>query len=261
MRKQVHVFLVGTSTIRNLPRYDGFNRLSKELKELVLEWGKVTDDPRCTNHLSVSSPIFKLALEYVNEKPREASAELNAFLSLMEVYGISPNVIDKVYLVRTDTYLAALCTLVLREHLRAIIREVEEVVVPGYGRDFEEGLINLMYTIYRICRSERREYDVYLNATGGFKPESAMAVIAAALGGASYVYYIHEAFREVKAIPLMPISLKEEFVRELRSFVDKRYSEVRSEFERTIVRFFFKIEGGKLRPKPLVSELLGLEGS
>ncbi len=53
---------------------------------------------------------------------------------------------------------------------------------------------------------------VYVNATGGFKPETAFMVIVAMLVGADRAYYIHEAFREVVEVPLLPITIDERFI-------------------------------------------------
>jgi CRISPR/Cas system-associated protein Csm6 len=61
----------------------------------------------------------------------------------------------------------------------------------------------------------RREYGgrkLYLNATGGYKPESAFALVSALLLGYNGVYYIHEAYRRLVVLPSPPLSLRGEYL-------------------------------------------------
>lgn len=194
----VHIILVGTSLIRNLAR-DGSRYLAPEELDVIKEWASKIDDERSLSHIG-HGPIFKGALHYVNETPKRASAELNALYSLLEEYdGLK---IEKAILVRTDTHLGAFCSKVLSEHLKNY--KPEEYVVHRLGKVFEEGIANLLDLITSLCREHRHDI-VYLNATGGFKPESGIALLAAALGGAHYAYYMHEAFRRPRLIPLIPM--------------------------------------------------------
>ncbi|MGB9705626.1 MAG: putative CRISPR-associated protein, partial [Pyrobaculum sp.] len=53
-------------------------------------------------------------------------------------------------------------------------------------------------------------------ATGGYKPESTFAVIAAYIAGAVGVMYVHESFQEVVMLPMVPLQLREELRRYAR---------------------------------------------
>jgi len=203
----IHIILVGTSLIRNLAK-ERSSYLTLEELNIVKEWAFKIDDERALFYIGHGS-IFKEALQYVNELPKKASAELNALYSLLEEYkGLR---IDKAILIRTDTYLGAFCSKVLSEHLKNY--KPEEYTVHKLGKVFEEGIANLLDTITSICR-EHRDDIIYLNATGGFKPESGIALLAAALGGAHYAYYMHEAFRKPRLIPLIPLIPDEQLLRQ-----------------------------------------------
>jgi len=58
-------------------------------------------------------------------------------------------------------------------------------VVPGLGVDFHEGLLQLALAVDNDVRRARGEGRLtYVVATGGFKPKSTFAVIAACLAEA-----------------------------------------------------------------------------
>ncbi|MFZ8807373.1 MAG: putative CRISPR-associated protein [Pyrobaculum sp.] len=49
----------------------------------------------------------------------------------------------------------------------------------------------------------------YVVATGGYKPESTFAVTAAYVAGAHGVVYVHETFKDVVELPILPLQLEE----------------------------------------------------
>ena len=100
---------------------------------------------------------------------------------------------------------------------RVACQEPVEVEGLGSPEKFREGLANLLEKIASHISAYKRVGDtVFVHATGGFKPESAMALLAANLPGlGAPVFYIHEHFGEVVRIPATPIS-----PRMLRSFED-----------------------------------------
>ena len=49
----------------------------------------------------------------------------------------------------------------------------------------------------------------YVVATGGYKPESTFAVTAAYVAGAHGAVYIHETFKDVVELPILPLQLEE----------------------------------------------------
>ena len=58
-------------------------------------------------------------------------------------------------------------------------------------------------------RARREGRLTYVVATGGYKPESTFAVIAAYLAGAHGAVYIHETFKDVVELPILPLQLEE----------------------------------------------------
>jgi CRISPR/Cas system-associated protein Csm6 len=61
----------------------------------------------------------------------------------------------------------------------------------------------------------------YVVATGGFKPESTFAVIAAYLAGAHGAVYIHETFKDVMELPILPLQLEETLAKFARREADE----------------------------------------
>jgi len=90
----------------------------------------------------------------------------------------------------------------LRAHACCI--EVKEL---GSSENFTRGLANLLEHVVNLIRQHYAEGDrVFVHASGGFKPETTMAFLAANLPttGAP-VFYVHESFREVIRLPALPI--------------------------------------------------------
>jgi CRISPR/Cas system-associated protein Csm6 len=90
-------------------------------------------------------------------------------------------------------------------------------VVEGLGRDFYGGLLRLAQVVKSDVVEARRGGRLpYVVATGGYKPESTFAVIAAYIAGAVGVMYVHESFQEVVMLPMVPLQLREELRRYAR---------------------------------------------
>ncbi|CCC81876.1 putative CRISPR-associated protein [Thermoproteus tenax] len=149
-------------------------------------------------------------LSYALENPRRASAELNTLLALRSRW---PALFARPQLVlySTDTEEGRRVADVIASAAGQLLSARAEVkVVPKLGLDFHEGLLNLAVQIARDVREARRRGALpYVVATGGFKPESTFAVIAAYLAGAVGVAYIHESFREAVVLPMVPLDLAE----------------------------------------------------
>jgi hypothetical protein len=71
----------------------------------------------------------------------------------------------------------------------------------------------------RRARGEGRL--TYVVATGGFKPESTLAVIAAYLAGAHGAVYVHETFKDVVELPMLPLQLEETLAKFARREADE----------------------------------------
>ena len=212
--KILHVFSVGTSLLRNFAEHGGRAKLAR----VVRRWAWLSPDDEeqlmVERRARRGCRVFEALVNYLDADPREASAELNAF------YGLTPKPRpgeDGVVLYSTDTGTGWLCARALGVHLEEAGFRVEgphRLRGFGLGPDrFEEGLMSVVdLVVPRIKRTKARGLRVYVNPTGGFKPEAAFLVLASALAGADRAYYVHEAFREVVELPLLPIKLVEELV-------------------------------------------------
>ncbi len=221
-----HIVTVGTSILRNAlveaRRGSRFLGVHSDVLSGLVE----TPPGREEVIVSPSSRVFSDLLAFVGYDPYGASAELKAFLSLLEDERLFPLVIPegvrleyehRVILYHTDTHAGSLSSRLIREYLHSAVLPaghrligVEERQINGLGREFQPGLLNLVSVL--VLDVERYSVDsiVLLNLTGGFKPETGYALVSAGLAGASRAYYIHEMTNDVVTIPLLPISLSEE---------------------------------------------------
>jgi len=198
--RHVHLITVGASIITNL------RRLKAEDKRLVR---LASDDAELLKRAHRGDVLFEAAYEMLKERPREMSAELNSLWPYVE-HGL----VDEAYLYYTQTGAGNFCSSLLELYMREELRltDVHTVEVKGFGLDFEEGLVNLMDKVASKVVELRSKPGVaiYLNATGGFKPENAILVLVASMLGLRSIYYMHEAFKEPVALPVFPISVRKE---------------------------------------------------
>lgn len=210
----VHVISVGTSILRNFSR-DRKN-LCEELG--ICDWGFIRfDHPDQQRALSVArrgDPIFNALYEYVSEDPRRASAELNAFLRAVSLFNHSPREDVGVYVFSSDSGTGYLCASLIHEFLRNLnylMLSKDPVRIEGLGKNilsFEDSLVDLVEKVVtKILEWNSKGIKVYLNLTGGFKPESTYLALAGALAGAQRAYYIHETFEEIVAVPLLKLAI------------------------------------------------------
>ncbi|ABM80618.1 putative CRISPR-associated protein [Hyperthermus butylicus] len=211
---QAHLVIVGTSVLRNaLQRaqrgaHDGCSWPGDRCLELLascadprrLDRGKCAElrrDSRCWSYVEC----------LVKSDPYGMSAELNA----MEwVLGSGCAGVGRIVLYASDTLEGRYAAEILRGFLTGKCRgaEVSERMVSGLGTDFWRGLINIVEAITSDVKELAREgYTVYLNATGGFKPEAGIALLAASLAGPIAAYYKHESMREAVMLPLIPLNV------------------------------------------------------
>jgi len=76
------------------------------------------------------------------------------------------------------------------------------------------------------CGQRREEGEgegrlTYVVATGGYKPESTFAVTAAYVAGAHGVVYVHETFKDVVELPILPLQLEETLAKFARREADE----------------------------------------
>ncbi len=219
----VHVIAVGTSILSNFER-----EFPEEAEKLGIKgWGVLSpEDPaqkEAFKHAHEGSNVFKTLLNYVSEDPKKRSAELNAFLTFVNYAGHSKKNVG-VLIYTTDTGNGFLCgqlvhTYLTREGYKSLTKK--PVRIKWLGRtleSFEDGLINLTDKIVVKIRDHvKKGRKVYINATGGFKPETAYLVLAGALAGAHKAYYIHETFKEIVELPLPKLSIDEKLVNVIKN--------------------------------------------
>lgn len=212
--RRVHVISVGTSILRNFSRDRG--GLCEELG--ICDWGFMRfDHPDQLRALSAArrgDPIFEALYRYVSDDPHRASAELNAFLRAVGLFSHSPREDVGVYIFSSDSGTGYLCASLIHEFLRDLgysVLSKDPVRIEGLGKNilsFEDSLVDLVEKVVtKILEWNSKGIKVYLNLTGGFKPESTYLALAGALAGAQRAYYIHETFDEIVAVPLLKLAV------------------------------------------------------
>ena len=223
-----HIVTVGTSIVRNtLTRIerclsagedcpDGFsNDELREVASLLKDCGFTRpgtgEDVDCMTRVERSSALEDLILYFLRKEPAQLSAELNALLPWLRAWPRDHSFIEKILLLPTETAPGLLSGRTLRRHLRGRIgsRRVEMQLVPGWYENVWRGGLELYGIVVDEIRStihSGSEWVVLLNATGGFKPETAYLVMAGLHYGdeRAGAYYIHELHRRHTLIPLIP---------------------------------------------------------
>jgi len=208
----VHVFTVGTSILLNASRSEN---VSKNLRDMFSRWcralpGSDIDSEICDK----SNEAFNTLYSLVCSDPRSMSAELNAYLGIIGKRIATP--VKKIYLLPTATCSSKLCSSIIEKYLkehRDIDVEIHTIKHLGLGPEyFDEALLELLDELSNIVNeAKKQDLRVAINLTGGFKPESGFAILAASTLGIDLAYYIHEVWRDVVYIPIPPLKLDPEF--------------------------------------------------
>ncbi|MDQ6963581.1 MAG: putative CRISPR-associated protein, partial [Mariprofundales bacterium] len=172
--------------------------------------------------LRSDSECWRLVECLLERDPYGMSAELNAMDWVLES---KCDGVSEVILYASDTPEGEHSAKLLRGFLEKACSGITVSVkrVGGLGRDFWPGLLELVRTLVRDVRRlvAEKEYSViYLNATGGFKPETAMALVAASLAGPVAAYYKHESMRETVMLPPVPLALDRSRLRSIIAKLD-----------------------------------------
>lgn len=212
--RHVHLVTVGISIINNYLR-----NYADEREKIILR-----DDKEVFKYCSPSTKLFLNVYEKVNLNPQRMSAELNAMWNY-----IQSRLVDEVYLYSTDTGRGMFCAKQLQKYFYDQIGIKAYVIrVSGFGLplQFEEGLVNLLDKISnKIVQLKRNPNNkIYLNATGGFKPENAILYTIAALLQIDNIYYLHEESKQLVLLPLIPISLNLKY-KEMLKYI-KEYQKI-----------------------------------
>ncbi len=177
------------------------------------------------SHAYAGSIVYNSLLKYVSEKPFEASAELNALHHFEKVKGIRKEE-EEIILYSTDTGTGWLCSMILYEYLKAngytLVSEPVRVEKFGWGPDFiDDALGDLMDKLVKLLVKKKKEgYRVYVNATGGLKPESTFLVISALLSSADAIYYMYQFYNDIGILPIIPLSIRQDYIEYLKKLLD-----------------------------------------
>ena len=223
--------------MRNAARAGSAKRslLSPQVLEKVRRWASAPvmsrDDAEAGERASPGTLEFSEIYSLLVADPRSYSAELNAMYPYLERGEVAATT-----LLAADSGTSELCAKLIAQYLedrgvRSQVYRVEEL-----GRSFDEGLYNLLDRAALVASRYREDgYVVYLNATGGFKLETAVLYVAAGLLGLDRVYYIHETMKEVVEIPTIPLTVKPEY-RDLLEVFRGRDKVLRREVEHRVGR-------------------------
>jgi putative CRISPR-associated protein (TIGR02619 family) len=191
----VHIITVGASLASNYEK----EKVGKRIPEARIEekLSKMSEAEK--------SQYIKRLLKYIQKKNEEnklteTSAELNAVSEYFSEISIA-------YLIHTDTNLGKCCANALKQYLEQNdIQVAEPIEIKGlHGPEtFQKGLARLVHQIANILANHR---NVRICATGGFKPETAIATLLGFMAKAP-VYYIHESFHQHIHLPAIPIDWK-----------------------------------------------------
>lgn len=151
-----------------------------------------------------TQPSDQKLLTYLrNTENCKACAEANSLSRLLE-----PD--DKIVFLHSHTDAGTQCARVLQEHYRysGYSSEIREICDLAYSESRFKilGLRSLVATLVELIVTERKSHrKVLINATGGFKAESAYATLVGLVFNVP-VYYIHEAFQDIIKMPFIPLS-------------------------------------------------------
>ncbi|OYT40747.1 MAG: hypothetical protein B6U89_01180 [Desulfurococcales archaeon ex4484_58] len=247
MKRFLHIVTVGTSIVRNAK-----SEVDKALKEgrehplvgyadllekLVKARPGSSEDREAALHVPAPnkpmSKFYGLLRDLVYSDPKKYSAELNAILSYTEYLHREQGVEEAIHefkLYTTDSWVCALCGHLIKSYLS--MRKFKDVGIEhdvgnidiekirGWGTNFWLAIIELIKELEKDL-SNRKEYDqVFINLTGGFKPETGFLIWASSLFGVDLAYYIHENIREIVELPLIRTRIAHDYAEILERVKD-----------------------------------------
>ena len=197
------------------------------------DWSQLsTDDSKQKKieaYMSRGNEVHETLYEFVRKDPKFASAELNSFLSFIDQQKQTKESIE-IALYCTDTANNRLCAQLVYEYLQEedfkIVREPIKIRGISALRDFEFGLLEILDKVVRmIVDKSKQGYDIFISATAGYKPETTFFVIAAFLCSSKSptVYYIHESFRNIVTLPLIPLQVPDEYLKIAEEFKEPKH--------------------------------------
>jgi len=259
MLQCAHIVPVGTSLLGNFARSSEGSSVVRGFG--VDGWDRFSpDDPRQEVVCSNFDVLKGYLLDFVRSAGDVASAELSSLLRAVRGLGCDPG-FTRVLLYATHTCTSRLAMSVVAGYLRELGFFVSEDVIVS-ARSEDELDVAMTDVVERVLveavRLAERGYHVCVNATPGFKVESAYLTIAALLAGIDCIYYMHEAFRDVIYMPAPPLQLKEDYrnaILELENPTSRGEAERRlgrTLLEELIWRRLVEEEGGVVKARPWI---------
>jgi len=186
-------------------------------------------------------------LSYMNKRPEsEICAETNA---LSRIKNLNEND-DYLYFLCSESEEGTLCGHLLHRYYEKRNFYFSKVIpIEGLVKEFDifktKGLINLVNTLCDLIKEYKS--NVIINATGGYKAEIAYATLIGILFKVS-VFYIHEDFKGIVELPLLPINFdfrtfsaySEEFSKILGAETNKEARSVLDKLPQEFVPLFQK---------------------
>jgi len=199
MKKEFHLITVGNSLITNYQK----NIDDSKIKNAGMGdeiWSELIND----------SSFLKNIYDFLSEKPRERSAELNSFLKYCEKHSINPATCE-IYLSGTQTASNEIALRTIEKYFKEGLNctMCSSPQFPGYFNkpletavdEFIKGLTDILDCfIYLASKKKKERYKVVFNPTGGFKAHVITSALAGFLTGCE-VYYMHEEFKDIIKFP------------------------------------------------------------
>lgn len=277
----LHVISTGTSILRNFVRY---YREDPDKQRLISRygmerWGSLSPTDPLQKKIEAFIPrgneVHEALLRYVANRPLDASAELNSFLRFIEIEGHPEDNIE-IALYSTDTPNNRLTARIIYEYLHEkgfnFVGEPIEIRGFVYGPEyFDEALADIMDKLVRIIHEKTNEgYQVFINATAGYKPETTFIILATyiSMKKPPIVYYIHESIREPIKLPAIPVMLDRRLMKILARYREPKprsqvYMELLDhgmEIEEMIRNGLLIEDNGLVKTREWVRRLINLYG-
>ncbi len=192
-------------------------------KSLLVNFSRQLEKPEAdvlkASHKELINLIAKMGYD-------RASAETNSIVKILDLIKKERKVEDDqfvLYFLHSETKEGRFCSSILEEYFKSKGYLVVDQEIKGLKYDSKEfesiGLKSLIEEVIGIIRESKRDGDdVVINATAGFKVESAYLTLIGTLFQCE-IFYIHELFRELIRIPKLPITLNKEFFEKYKAIL------------------------------------------
>lgn len=185
---------------------------------LIVNYQKSTDNPKIKtagmgdeiwSELFKNPSFLKGVYDFLQDSPRERSAELNSFLRYCEERKIKPQICE-IYLCGTQTASNEIALTTIEKYFKELGCTIySPPQFPGYfdkpleiaANEFTKGLTDMLDRfIYLASKKKKDGHKVVFNPTGGFKAHVITSALAGFFTGCE-VCYIHEEFKDIIIFP------------------------------------------------------------